>query len=57
METSGAARLPSIHTCVGANEERLTLKWYKDHGNYLQTAFLLTLYIAVKTLGCSLAFM
>ncbi|XP_044479083.1 monodehydroascorbate reductase 4, peroxisomal-like isoform X1 [Mangifera indica] len=27
-----AARLPSFHTCVGANEERLTLKWYKEHG-------------------------
>ncbi|XP_044479085.1 monodehydroascorbate reductase 4, peroxisomal-like isoform X2 [Mangifera indica] len=26
-----AARLPSFHTCVGANEERLTLKWYKEH--------------------------
>ncbi|CAI8612311.1 unnamed protein product [Vicia faba] len=28
----GAARLPSFHTCVGANEERLTPKWYKEHG-------------------------
>ncbi|KAL6960587.1 Monodehydroascorbate reductase 4, peroxisomal [Sarracenia purpurea var. burkii] len=27
-----AARLPSFHTCVGANEERLTPKWYKEHG-------------------------
>ena len=27
------ARLPSFHTCVGANEERLTPKWYKEHGN------------------------
>ncbi|XP_019453207.1 PREDICTED: monodehydroascorbate reductase 4, peroxisomal-like [Lupinus angustifolius] len=26
------ARLPSFHTCVGANEERLTPKWYKQHG-------------------------
>ncbi|KAI3665961.1 hypothetical protein L6452_44596 [Arctium lappa] len=26
------ARLPGFHTCVGANEERLTPKWYKDHG-------------------------
>ncbi|OAY29497.1 monodehydroascorbate reductase 4, peroxisomal [Manihot esculenta] len=26
------ARLPSFHTCVGANEERLTPKWYKEHG-------------------------
>ncbi|KAF3444644.1 hypothetical protein FNV43_RR14337 [Rhamnella rubrinervis] len=27
-----AARLPSFHTCVGTNEERLTPKWYKEHG-------------------------
>lgn len=26
------ARLPSFHTCVGAREERLTPKWYKEHG-------------------------
>ncbi|EXC20301.1 putative monodehydroascorbate reductase, cytoplasmic isoform 2 [Morus notabilis] len=26
------SRLPSFHTCVGANEERLTPKWYKEHG-------------------------
>ncbi|KAM1544347.1 hypothetical protein ACFX10_044822 [Malus domestica] len=26
------ARLPSFHTCVGANEERLTPEWYKEHG-------------------------
>ncbi|KAJ6797195.1 monodehydroascorbate reductase 4, peroxisomal [Iris pallida] len=26
------ARLPSFHTCVGANEEKLTPKWYRDHG-------------------------
>ncbi|XVE83975.1 hypothetical protein DITRI_Ditri16bG0132100 [Diplodiscus trichospermus] len=26
------ARLPSFHTCVAANEERLTPKWYKEHG-------------------------
>ncbi|ERN02420.1 monodehydroascorbate reductase 4, peroxisomal isoform X1 [Amborella trichopoda] len=26
------ARLPSFHTCVGAHEERLTPKWYKEHG-------------------------
>ncbi|KAJ4974066.1 hypothetical protein NE237_007240 [Protea cynaroides] len=25
-------RPPSFHTCVGENEERLTLKWYKEHG-------------------------
>ncbi|GMH14375.1 hypothetical protein Nepgr_016216 [Nepenthes gracilis] len=26
------ARLPSFHTCVGSREERLTPKWYKEHG-------------------------
>ncbi|KAJ0985855.1 hypothetical protein J5N97_004211 [Dioscorea zingiberensis] len=26
------ARLPVFHTCVGANDERLTLNWYKEHG-------------------------
>nr|GLL38445.1 monodehydroascorbate reductase 4, peroxisomal-like [Ipomoea trifida] len=26
------ARLPSFHCCVGTNEERLTPKWYKEHG-------------------------
>ncbi|ONK81293.1 uncharacterized protein A4U43_C01F27500 [Asparagus officinalis] len=26
------ARLPSFHTCIGAGEKRLTLKWYKEHG-------------------------
>ncbi|GMN42525.1 hypothetical protein TIFTF001_011734 [Ficus carica] len=26
------SRLPSFHTCVGANEERLTPKWYKEQG-------------------------
>ncbi|CAA7046613.1 unnamed protein product [Microthlaspi erraticum] len=26
------ARLPSFHTCVGANDEKLTPKWYKEHG-------------------------
>ncbi|CAI0455073.1 unnamed protein product [Linum tenue] len=26
------SRLPSFHTCVGANEERLSPKWYKEHG-------------------------
>ncbi|KAF3540013.1 hypothetical protein F2Q69_00024560 [Brassica cretica] len=25
-------RLPSFHTCVGANDEILTPKWYKEHG-------------------------
>ncbi|KAJ0053014.1 hypothetical protein Pint_02735 [Pistacia integerrima] len=32
--STAAARLPSFHTCVGANEERLSPKWYKEHGNY-----------------------
>ncbi|XP_039116207.1 monodehydroascorbate reductase 2, peroxisomal [Dioscorea cayenensis subsp. rotundata] len=26
------ARLPAFHTCVGANDERLTPDWYKEHG-------------------------
>ncbi|XP_010554049.1 PREDICTED: monodehydroascorbate reductase 4, peroxisomal [Tarenaya hassleriana] len=26
------SRLPSFHTCVGANDEKLTPKWYKEHG-------------------------
>ncbi|KAJ3692489.1 hypothetical protein LUZ60_012839 [Juncus effusus] len=26
------SRLPAFHTCVGANEEKLTPKWYKEHG-------------------------
>uniref|UniRef100_A0A1D1Y777 monodehydroascorbate reductase (NADH) n=1 Tax=Anthurium amnicola TaxID=1678845 RepID=A0A1D1Y777_9ARAE len=26
------ARLPQFHTCVGANEENLTPKWYEEHG-------------------------
>ncbi|GMY13353.1 monodehydroascorbate reductase 4, peroxisomal [Fagus crenata] len=26
------SRLPSFHTCVGDNEERLTPKWYKENG-------------------------
>lgn len=26
------ARLPAFHCCVGTNEERLTPKWYKEHG-------------------------
>ncbi|CAH8309213.1 unnamed protein product [Eruca vesicaria subsp. sativa] len=25
-------RLPSFHTCVGANDEKLTPNWYKEHG-------------------------
>ncbi|KAK1423277.1 hypothetical protein QVD17_18575 [Tagetes erecta] len=28
----GPARLPGFHTCVGANEEKLTPNWYKEHG-------------------------
>ncbi|KAJ8774983.1 hypothetical protein K2173_019987 [Erythroxylum novogranatense] len=31
-EGKAPARLPAFHTCVGANEERLTPKWYKEHG-------------------------
>lgn len=38
------ARLPSFHTCVGANEERLTPKWYKEHGNYFSYYALLIPY-------------
>lgn len=30
---AAAARLPSFHCCVGANEEKLSPKWYKEHGN------------------------
>lgn len=26
------ARLPSFHTCVAANEERLSPRWYREHG-------------------------
>ncbi|VFQ90365.1 unnamed protein product [Cuscuta campestris] len=26
------ARIPDFHCCVGSNEERLTPKWYKEHG-------------------------
>lgn len=28
----GAATLPAFHTCVGVGAERLTSKWYKEHG-------------------------
>ncbi|KAG8072053.1 hypothetical protein GUJ93_ZPchr0006g45431 [Zizania palustris] len=28
----GPARLPGFHTCVGANDELLTTKWYKENG-------------------------
>ena len=53
---AAAARLPSFHTCVGTNEERLTPKWYKEHGNYLTTYFSLTLYILMIIKGGSLPF-
>ncbi|KAL0923831.1 hypothetical protein M5K25_004610 [Dendrobium thyrsiflorum] len=26
------ARLPAFHTCVGSNDQRLTPKWYTEHG-------------------------
>uniref|UniRef100_A0A453PD99 FAD/NAD(P)-binding domain-containing protein n=1 Tax=Aegilops tauschii subsp. strangulata TaxID=200361 RepID=A0A453PD99_AEGTS len=26
------SRLPKFHTCVGANDELLTTKWYKEQG-------------------------
>jgi monodehydroascorbate reductase (NADH) len=32
---AGAARLPGFHTCVGANDELLTPKWYKEQGRFL----------------------
>ncbi|KAM0860876.1 hypothetical protein ACQ4PT_046266 [Festuca glaucescens] len=28
----GPSRLPKFHTCVGANDELLTAKWYKEQG-------------------------
>ncbi|RCV07999.1 hypothetical protein SEVIR_1G295400v4 [Setaria viridis] len=28
----GASRLPGFHTCVGANDELLTTKWYEEQG-------------------------
>ncbi|EFJ08252.1 hypothetical protein SELMODRAFT_131995 [Selaginella moellendorffii] len=28
----GAVRLPAFHTCVGVGAERLTARWYKEHG-------------------------
>ena len=31
---AGAARLPGFHTCVGANDELLTTKWYKEQGRF-----------------------
>lgn len=45
------ARLPSFHTCVGTNAERLTPKWYKEHGNYLMISFSLTLFILMRIGG------
>lgn len=53
VKIAGASRLPSIHTCVGANEERLTPIWYKEHGNYLSTSFLKVQYCNKKTIGGS----
>lgn len=38
VDFAAPARLPSFHTCVGANDERLTPKWYQEHGNYLEVA-------------------
>lgn len=38
VDFAAPARLPSFHTCVGANDERLTPKWYQEHGNYLKVA-------------------
>jgi hypothetical protein len=32
---AGSARLPGFHTCVGANDELLTTKWYKEQGRFL----------------------
>ncbi|XP_022851568.1 monodehydroascorbate reductase 4, peroxisomal-like isoform X1 [Olea europaea var. sylvestris] len=31
-EDADPARLPSFHCCVGSNEEKLTPKYYKEHG-------------------------
>jgi hypothetical protein len=35
----GAARLPGFHTCVGANDELLTAKWYKENGRFFKKIF------------------
>nr|KJB33788.1 hypothetical protein B456_006G030700 [Gossypium raimondii] len=32
LHPESPARLPSFHTCVGANEELLTSTWYEEHG-------------------------
>ncbi|KAH1091971.1 hypothetical protein J1N35_019228 [Gossypium stocksii] len=32
LHPESPARLPSFHTCVGANEELLTPTWYEGHG-------------------------
>ncbi|KAL8248695.1 hypothetical protein R6Q59_005563 [Mikania micrantha] len=32
LHPEAPARLPGFHTCVGANEERLTPTWYTKHG-------------------------
>ncbi|MFS7956274.1 putative monodehydroascorbate reductase (NADH) [Helianthus anomalus] len=39
------ARLPAFHTCVGANEERLTPKWYKEHGKYIFLELIILVFI------------
>jgi hypothetical protein len=36
---TGAARLPGFHTCVGANDELLTAKWYKENGRFFKKIF------------------
>jgi hypothetical protein len=37
---AGAARLPGFHTCVGANDELLTTKWYKEQGSFFWCSLL-----------------
>ncbi|CAN1732486.1 Monodehydroascorbate reductase 4, peroxisomal [Linum perenne] len=32
VQHAAPARLPSFHTCVGANEDKLSPKWYKENG-------------------------
>ncbi|CAL5325256.1 unnamed protein product [Camellia sinensis] len=48
-EVGSPARLPSFHTCVGANEERLTPKWYKEHVQHLSLGIELVLGTRVKS--------
>lgn len=33
--TSGAARLPGFHVCVGSGGERLLPEWYAEKGTYV----------------------